>query len=49
MEYLGTKFTITVGGLRLRYVLALEDADDESLDRQTRAVPDALRGANRLR
>ncbi len=29
MEYIGTKFTIAVGGLRLRFVLALEDADDE--------------------
>jgi hypothetical protein len=38
MEYLGTKFTITVAGLRLRFVLALEDADDESPDRQIRAV-----------
>jgi hypothetical protein len=39
MQYLGTKFTITVGGLRLRFVLVLEDADDESPDRQLHAVP----------
>lgn len=39
MEYLGTKFALTVGGLRLRFVLALEDADDESRERQVRAVP----------
>ncbi len=29
MEYMGTKFTISVGELRLRLVLALEDADDD--------------------
>jgi hypothetical protein len=40
MEYLATKYTITVGGLRVRFVLALEDADDESADRQIRTVPD---------
>jgi hypothetical protein len=38
MEYFGTKLSIAIGGLRFRYVLALEDADDESPDRQLRAV-----------
>jgi len=30
MEYLGTKFTITLGELRLRFVLALDAAEDDS-------------------
>jgi hypothetical protein len=35
MKYLGTKFTITLGELRLRFVLALDAADDESPDRES--------------
>jgi hypothetical protein len=31
MEYLGTTFTISLGAFRIRYVLALEEADAESL------------------
>ena len=29
MEYIGTKFSITLGAWRLRFVLALEEATDE--------------------
>ncbi len=29
MEFLGTKFTITLGSWRLRFVLALEESQDE--------------------
>jgi len=35
MEYLGTKFTITLGDLRLRIVLALDAADDDSSDQRS--------------
>ena len=40
MQFFGTNFTITVGELRLRLMLSLDDADDESPDRQIRAIPD---------
>jgi hypothetical protein len=43
MEYLASKFTITVGGFRLRFDLALEVADDESTARQVHPVPDTGR------
>jgi hypothetical protein len=33
MQFFGTNFTITVGELRLRFVLAIDDADEESRDR----------------
>ncbi|MBV9149999.1 MAG: hypothetical protein JO024_09040 [Candidatus Eremiobacteraeota bacterium] len=29
MEFIGTKFSITLGAWRLRFVLALEEANDE--------------------
>jgi hypothetical protein len=44
MKYLGTKFTITLGELRLRFIVALDDGEDESRERQIRAVPDAPPG-----
>jgi len=29
MQFIGTKFSITLGAWRLRFVLALEEADDD--------------------
>ncbi len=36
MEFFGTKFCLTLGAWRLRFVLMLEEADDEQPRRATR-------------
>ncbi len=36
MEFLGTKFSFTIGGVRLRFALALEEVTD---DEPARRVP----------
>lgn len=42
MQIFGTNFTLSLGAWRLRFLLALEDMDDETPVRATR-VPHRLR------
>lgn len=42
MEIIGTNFTLSLGAWRLRFVLALEDADDDRTKEKVR-TPHRLR------